>query len=129
MTESDPFGTSQNSPGAKLDNGKPRVWLCLSGFSRAVDEVAKVTTVGAKKYTPSGWVSVPDGVNRYMDAFGRHMLKLGSGEVVDRDTQCLHKAQMVWNLLASLELELRNKDEADIRPVVNSVDMPTSRKG
>ena len=106
MNESDPRGISPHVPGAKLDNGKPFTWLCIKGFAHALDEVAKVTTVGARKYTPDGWKSVPDGANRYMDAFGRHMLKLGQGETTDADTQCLHKAQMIWNLLASLELEL-----------------------
>jgi hypothetical protein len=40
------------------------------------------------------------------------MLKLGQGEILDDGvggTNCYHKAQMVWNLLASLELELREK--------------------
>lgn len=106
MNESEPNGINQHAPGAKLDAGKPMVWLCLSGFALALDEVAKVTTIGARKYTPNGWVSVPNGSQRYMDAFGRHMLALGGGEERDRDTGCLHKAQMAWNILASLELDL-----------------------
>lgn len=55
-------------------------------------------------------MSVPEGEQRYMEAFGRHMLALGKGEVIDDDTGCLHKAQMIWNLLASLELELRAEE-------------------
>ena len=105
--ETDPHGTDQHAPGAKLDAGKVRAWLCIAGFSRALAAVAAVTTKGAAKYTPNGWAQVPDGESRYMDAFARHALSLGSGERIDPDTQCLHKAQMVWNLLASLELELR----------------------
>lgn len=108
MTERDPLGTDPHTPGAKLDAGKPMVWLCLAGFSNALAAVADVTTKGAIKYTPNGWMTVPEGQARYMEAFGRHMLKLGTGELVDRDTGCLHKAQMIWNLLASLELEMRN---------------------
>lgn len=106
--ELDPHGTDQHAPGAKLDSGKPLPWLCISGFSRALATVADVTTKGAVKYTPNGWMEVPDGAARYMDAFGRHMLALGRGERTDPDTGCLHKAQMIWNLLASLELELRS---------------------
>lgn len=108
--ELDPNGTDAHAPGAKLDAGKTRAWLFLAGFSRALEEVAKVTTEGAKKYTPNGWASVPNGEERYMDAFGRHMLAYGSGERVDEQIQCLHKAQMIWNLLAALELELRRED-------------------
>ena len=110
MSERDPHGTDPHSPGAKLDAGKPMVWLCVSGFSNALAEVASVTTKGATKYTPNGWVNVPDGQQRYMEAFGRHMIALGRGELRDADTGCLHKAQMIWNLLASLELELRTQD-------------------
>lgn len=110
MTEKDPNGLDLNSPGAKADAGKIQPWLMVSGFSRALEEVAKVTTVGAIKYTPNGWVDVPDGSQRYMQAFGRHLLALGKGETHDtgpNGTGCMHKAQMIWNLLASLELELR----------------------
>jgi hypothetical protein len=106
-TESDPTGKSQHEPGAKLDSGKVLPWLCISGFAHALTAIADVTTKGAQKYTPNGWVTVPNGEERYMEAFGRHMMALGRGETVDPDTQCLHKAQMIWNLLASLELELR----------------------
>lgn len=105
--ESDPNGKDPHTPGAKLDAGKPTPWLFISGFANALSAVAEVTTKGAIKYTPNGWTKVPNGEERYMEAFGRHMLLLGKGELVDPDTQCLHKAQMIWNLLASLELELR----------------------
>jgi len=107
--EIDPNGFDPHKPGAKLDGGKIRVWLCISGFSRAIEAVADVTTQGARKYTPDGWTSVPNGHKRYMEAFGRHMLALGKGEILDAQTGCLHKAQMIWNLLASLELELRGQ--------------------
>lgn len=109
LTETDPNGFSANTPGAKLDSGKIRAWLMLAGFSNALREVARVTTKGAEKYTPNGWMHVPEGETRYMDAFGRHMLALGGGETIDADTQCFHKAQMIWNLLASFELELRGE--------------------
>lgn len=113
MGETDPNGLDLNSPGAKADAGKNRVWLFMAGFSRALEEVSKVTTIGAAKYTPNGWVDVPDGQARYMDAFGRHMLKLGSGELMDdgvTGTGCYHKAAMIWNLLAAFELELRENE-------------------
>lgn len=87
-----------------------RAWLCIGGFSRALAAVADVTTKGATKYTPNGWAQVPDGAERYMDAFGRHALNLGRGQGIDPDTGCLEKAQMIWNLLASLELELRQAE-------------------
>lgn len=114
--ETDPSGISQHTPGAKLDNGKMFVWLMFSGFSRALEQVAKVTTKGAIKYTPNGWMHVENGVQRYMEAFGRHAIALGKGERIDADTQCLHKAQMIWNLLASLELELKESELTPAEP-------------
>ncbi len=105
--ELDPNGLDAHAPGAKLDGGNVMPWLCIAGFSRALMAVADVTTKGAVKYTPNGWAQVKDGEQRYMEAFARHMLALGRGEDIDADTGALHKAQMVWNLLASLELELR----------------------
>lgn len=110
-TELDPTGRDPHQPGAKLDSGKTLSWTMLEGFARALNEVAQVTTVGARKYTPNGWQDVPNGKDRYMQAFGRHMLAYARGEHIDGDTQCLHKAQMIWNLLASLELELRELDQ------------------
>lgn len=109
-TEYDPFGTDPHEPGAKLDAGKVRPWLLLTDFPRALEEVALVATVGAKKYTDHGWSTVPNGEERYMEAFGRHTLAMASGRKFDdgeNGTGCLHKAQAIWNLLASLELELR----------------------
>lgn len=108
MTEKDPHGKDPHEPGAKLDAGKVMPWLCITGFARAIAAVADVTTKGARKYTPNGWASVPNGRDRYMEAFARHQLALARGEEIDADTGCLHKAQMAWNLLASLELELRD---------------------
>lgn len=105
--EFDPNGIDQHMPGAKLDGGKMRAWLMISGFPRALAAVAQVTTIGAQKYTPNGWASVPNGQERYMDAFARHMLAEARGEEIDPETGALHKAQMIWNLLASLELDLR----------------------
>ena len=104
--ESDPTGKDPHQPGAKLDAGKDRAWLMVAGFAQALEAVARVTTVGAEKYTPEGWRTVPNGQARYMDAFMRHALALARGETHDADTGCLHKAQMAWNLLAALELEL-----------------------
>lgn len=113
--EVDPLGRDPHQPGAKLDSGKVLPWLCLSGFANALHAVADVTTKGARKYTPNGWMDVPNGRERYMEAFARHMLELGAGHQIDGDTGCHHKAQMVWNLLASLELEIREalRDEKE----------------
>jgi hypothetical protein len=112
--EIDPSGKPLNAPGAKADSGKLQGWLLLSGFSRALASVAEVTTLGANKYTRGGWETVENGQERYMEAFARHLFKLGSGEILDNGPGGIgtkHKAQMIWNLLASLELELRSENK------------------
>lgn len=109
-TEADPHGLDQHAPGAKLDAGKVRPWLMISGFSRALQAVAVVTTKGAEKYTPDGWAQVENGQERYLEAMGRHMLALGTGEKYDAETGCMHLSQVIWNALASLELELRKAE-------------------
>jgi hypothetical protein len=114
IKEEDPSGKALNEPGAKADAGKNRVWLFLAGFSRALDKVSEVTTIGAKKYTPNGWSEVPDGYARYMDAFGRHLAAYGQGKKLDsgeNGTGCEHIAQMIWNLLAAYELSLRESEK------------------
>lgn len=113
--EKDPNGKSQHEPGAKVDAGKLKAWLFFAGFANALEDVANVTTVGANKYTENGWVDVPDGKKRYMNAFMRHALKFAQGKTIDDEgpgaTGCTHISQMIWNLLAVHELNLREKSK------------------
>ncbi len=109
MTESDPNGKHAGEAGAKLDEGKPRVGLMITGFPRALMEVSKVTTFGANKYCENGWMSVPDGIARYNDAMQRHNLKIAEGEILDPDSGLPHLAHVAWNALAILELSMREK--------------------
>lgn len=114
MIELDPTGKPLNQPGAKADQGKVKPWLMEAGFANALWEVARITTLGAEKYTPNGWSEVSGGVDRYMEAYARHKYDLARGKVFDDGPKGLgpdiyNKASMIWNLLASLELELRAK--------------------
>ena len=110
-TESDPHGKSAHTPGAKMDAGKaPIMQGVIQYFPRALKAVSFVSLVGAKKYAWKGWESVPDGVNRYSDALGRHLLAETIEGPIDADTQQLHAAQIAWNALARLELILRQQE-------------------
>lgn len=104
--EQDPDGRQPDEPGAKLDAGKPRMGL-LSDFRHALVVVGQVATFGAEKYSPGGWLSVPDGERRYQDALWRHLLADGE---TDEQSGLLHAAHAAWNALAVLELELRRKE-------------------
>lgn len=106
IAEADPHGLDQHQPGAKLDAGKRRAGLVLGGFARALGAVCDVGTYGAGKYTPNGWRSVPNGIERYTDALHRHLLTEATGETHDPDTEILHAAHAAWNALARLELML-----------------------
>lgn len=98
--------TDQHAPGVKLDQGKVRPDLILSGMPRAVLAVAEIATFGARKYTENGWVTVPDGVKRYTAGLDRHRL-LEAVSPYDEESKFLHAAHMAWNALSRLELMLR----------------------
>jgi hypothetical protein len=103
----DPLGIDQHEPGAKLDEGKPRMGLVIGGFATALEEVAIVGTYGAHKYTDKGWETVPKGKERYLDAMYRHLLAYQRGFGVDDESTLSHLSHAAWNLLAVLELESR----------------------
>lgn len=102
--DKDPSGKASNEPGAKLDAGKPRMSLVLGGFGKALHEVGKVGTFGAKKYSDNGWREVPNGKERYTDALYRHLLQEG----LDDESGIEHAAHAAWNALARLELLLKD---------------------
>lgn len=102
---------SESKSGLKYDSGKPRLGLVFNGFSKALTEVGKVGTFGAKKYTENGWVSVPNAEARYTDAMYRHLMSEQTGELWDKESELLHAAHAAWNALARLELQLREIDK------------------
>ena len=108
--ETDPNGKSASESGAKFDAGKNRLGLVLGEFARALEQVGEVGTFGAGKYTPGGWVTVPNGIERYTDAMLRHYMQEAKGEVLDAQTGLLHAAHQAWNSLARLDLILRGMD-------------------
>jgi len=112
-TEKDPNGLDSHAPGAKLDAGKSRPGLVLSDFVNALQEVVHNGTFGANKYSDSGWLSVKNGKERYMDAALRHLIKHWSGEKRDAESGTLHLAAVAWNMLACAELELRKENKGD----------------
>lgn len=108
--ESDPHGKSAKEFGSKLDAGKSPVFQgLLDYFPRACLAVADVSARGAAKYAWKGWETVPDGVNRYSNALGRHIVNEAIEGSYDSDG-FLHKAQIAWNAFAALELFLREKE-------------------
>ena len=109
----DPSGRNLGEPGTKGDLGKSPVTRgCLHYFPRALLAVAELSQIGANKYSWKGWESVPDGINRYSDALGRHEVRIeGDFNKRDPDTNVLESVAVAWNALARLELILREHPE------------------
>jgi hypothetical protein len=115
LMEQDPNGIGAKQPGSKLDAGKPDVLRgAIQYFPKALAAVARVSELGAKKYSWKGWQTVPDGITRYGAALARH---LGYDDFAKDDgpgglgANTLHAAQVAWNALARLELILKELDE------------------
>lgn len=112
-SDRDPSGRDLKQPGTKGDLGKiPVTRGCLHYFPRALLEVARLSQIGATKYSWKGWESVPDGIHRYSDAIGRHELSIEDDfDRTDRETGVLEVAAVAWNALARLELVLREREQ------------------
>jgi len=91
---------------SKKDVGKAPIWRgMINYFPRAMWAVSMVSDFGQRKYGAwGGWRDVPDCIERYRDAHGRHMFKQAMGEVYDdTDSGMSHLAHDAWNALAKLE--------------------------
>ena len=106
----------------KDDKQKPMPRLVLGVMARALLEVSKVATFGAKKYSPDNWLKVENGLERYTDAKDRHRLE-GAISEYDSESGLLHAAHEAWNALAVLELKLRAAD------AVTESDWPADDRG
>ncbi len=95
----------------KYDQQKPNIQLVLGDFASALMKVSVVGTMGAEKYTPHGWKTVPNGSERYSSALLRHWAKHSSGELTDDESGLSHLAHMAWNALAVLQLEIEAPKE------------------
>lgn len=103
--------------GIKHDSDKPRFDLIPAD---ALEEVAKVYTVGAKKYGDRNWEK---GLfyGRLCGALLRHIYAWWRGEKKDKENKCHHLSSVVFCALALLHYELnfskfskfddRNKNE------------------
>jgi hypothetical protein len=94
---------SETKTGVKFDQDKPQ-WTLVP--FKALDEVVKVLTIGAKKYAPDNWKKVPNARQRYIDAAFRHMSAYASGEKLDAETGKSHLAHAMCCLLFLLAFDL-----------------------
>jgi hypothetical protein len=120
-TEMDPNGLAANQPGAKLDAGKSPVYRgVIAYFPRAIKAIGQLSSDGAENYSWDGWRRVDNGVARYSDAMGRHIVDeaiegpwdLKALNRPKHPYHALHKTAVAWNALAALELYLEAQEKA-----------------
>lgn len=100
--------------GMKFDSEKPNCGLVYRGFSKALIEVARVGTFGAKKYAPDSWKGVEQ--ERYVSALFRHLLAWLDGEKYDNESGFNHLSHVAWNALAICDMEMNKPVEpSDIK--------------
>jgi hypothetical protein len=87
--------------GIKYDQEKPDYSLVPFG---ALDEVVKVLTYGAKKYSRDNWKHVE--TERYQAACMRHFSSYMQGEHLDPETNIHHLAHMACSVLFLLQKRL-----------------------
>lgn len=88
--------------GVKLDIGKVRLDLVPPEL---IEEVGKVLTFGAAKYTPNGWRTVANGEERYYAALLRHLIAYKRGEVNDPESGLPHLSHVATNVAFLICLE------------------------
>src|ERR1035437_3977488 len=88
--------------GLKFDEDKNR-WDLLP--IDCVEDVVKILTFGAKKYSANNWQQVEDGENRYYAALMRHLSVSRQGEKIDPESGLSHLSHVMCNVVFLLWLE------------------------
>lgn len=95
--------------GIKFDGGKLEFGLLPP---LALEEVVKVLTFGAQKYSRNNWQKVSGSKRRYFDAMERHIWAWRKGEQIDPESGINHLAHAMCCLMFLFEHDiLYSKDE------------------
>jgi len=101
--------------GRKDDADKLRFELLVPNF---IAEMAKVLTLGAKKYSDNSWQNVPNAKQRYIGAMLRHANELQQNHEMDfewPDSEVTyHAAQVAVNAMFIHWLNQNHTDEVKI---------------
>jgi hypothetical protein len=111
---------SEPKAGQKFDGSKRRVIQgFINYFPRAIEAVTEVSEYGTVKYNagkfPTTWKEVVDGIVRYTDALGRHLLEEAKGNVNCPESGLMHAKQTAWNAMARLELILIEEEKKTLK--------------
>lgn len=92
----------------KFDEDKPRFDLIDPWFH---EDVAKVLTMGAKKYKANNWKKNKD-ITRYIAALERHLNAIKKGELKDEESLLQHSAHIACNAMF-LHYMIKEKENED----------------
>lgn len=112
---------SENNQEYKADAGKPLAG-CLLEFGGAFLAMSEVSTFGAltKGYGRGTWNRVE--LIRYIDAFMRHVLKMGPRcDRIDPESGLPHRCHALWNLAAICQIMSENDQEEDCDETTTNV--------
>ena len=80
--------------GKKYDYGKVRMDLVPLDV---VENIGKVLTYGAQKYSDNSWQNLPDFWKRYKAALLRHLTAIDKGELIDPESGLPHIDHVLCN--------------------------------
>jgi len=88
---------NKEAKGLRKNDGKLRYDL-LEPY--AIQELVKVFTEGAKKYSDFNWIDGGMDYTKMLASLKRHIAAFELGEDIDPETKCHHMAHAAWNALA-----------------------------
>ena len=106
-------------PGLKYDENKDR-WDLLP--IECVEDIVKVLTMGAAKYSSNNWQNVENGEDRYYAALLRHLVAHRKGETIDPESGMLHLAHVATNAIFLMWLEKNKKNVCTNKSLTGYID-------
>lgn len=114
-----------NAAGNRMNVGKTKWTLTLRRMWPALREVARVTEMGAKKYSPDGWWNNELAEDDTCDAIVRHTMAVLSDIYIDAngdmhvgqndpESGLPHWAHAAWNCLALGALRIKGANREKI---------------
>jgi len=91
--------------GLKFDENKLRMDLLPP---KAIEELARVLTYGAKKYNDNNWQKIES--KRYIAALLRHLFAWAGGEEHDQESGIHHLSHVLCNAAFLVHKEVNNGD-------------------
>lgn len=85
----------------KDDGQKADLSLLFRAFAPVLDDIARLTAFGEKKYSPLGWREQENGEARYISAAMRHLSAHLSGETTDPESGLKHLTHAAWSIMAA----------------------------